>query len=102
MIVQTESVDESVLLVSRRSEGEPSYNLNIPRGGHIAIPHAERWIAHTVAEGSGAKALSRAIERVPVPDVEKLTAQLQIEALGDSDVLDQSHVMVVVPEAPQV
>lgn|ERR1035438_3819080 len=39
---------------------------------------------------------------MPVPDVEELRPQLQGQLLLEFDVLDESHIVVVVTEGPQV
>lgn len=80
------------------SELELHAKLDVSRRTGCAVPHPERGARDISVEcrvvGTG--------EDVPVEQVEKLGAELQVDVLRDSRVLHEVEVHVVVTEAAQV
>ena len=77
-------------------EGYPSTDLNGPRIGNDTIPLTEVRACQIGVKRSEPE-LARAIEDVPVPQIEELGAQLEFHPLGDLGFFDQRKVLVGLP-----
>ena len=86
-----------------RSEFKSRTHLDIARAGNGTIPFSEVSAGHVVGEGLAAAsaAVAGGIEDMPVPQVEELRADLEVQPLGDLRVLDERERVVLIGPVPE-
>src|SRR5438128_11255260 len=87
----------------RNLELDAGGDLDVPRIAHRPVPLPEVGAGQVgVESGEPVVLVPLGLEDVPVPEVEGLDAQLQVDATAELRVLDERQVMVLVAEAADV
>src|SRR5438093_2704773 len=85
-----------------RLEADSRAHLNPPRVADSAIPFTEVWISQIGCESRTPKALIRAIKDMPIPEIKEFSPYLKPHSFTNHGFFEQSEVLIVVTETPQI